>query len=746
MRRFLPGAILFLMLSLYILIIGGFSLARHWSFQTAMFDLGVNHQAVWFTLHGQLFRQTEGSALAYHFEPIILLLAPFLLIWDKAETLLILQTFLLASGAIPLFLMARDKLKNELVALTFPLVYLLSPALQAANLADFHTAPLAVPFFLFACYFAHRRSVVPFLAFAILAMLAREDMFYLAFLLGLYSLFRLSRRVGIALIALSLLYGACAFTIIIPHYARETFGENYIYIARYRDLRSLKEAWSLILSRGPGYGAFLLAHTGFLSLLAPEILFFSAPFFLLNVLSNYPPTYTGEQHYSAIFLPFLTISALVGMTRLKERARMVLSAWMVVGALVLHFLRGFTPLAWNVPFPEVTPHHRLLSRFEALIPPEASLSTTVGLYPHFTDRARVYPFPSTEAADFILLDVTSTTDMHPSDFHRKFLELLDGGFGIVEASHGYILLRRGEGGWELEDEFFDFARVKDPHPSYPAEVCFEGKLLFKGLDLVKYREGKLLTVRTYWEPLAPLPGDLKINVSLLDEKGQPFAGSPFHPLPTLIWYPPSLWEVGETVAVETIPWDLGQYFVVALEVSAGEKWEVRSFKSEGPIVLLYGNTKVQVAGFRRSSSLLCRLVPQERCPFEPAGKGELVPQRHVEVNFGGLINLVGYDLNPEEPLRLTLYWRAINAVPEDYSVFIHVLDEKGQKVAQSDGPPFWLTAMGTSSWVPGCIYRDERVLDVPEGKYKLAVGLYRWQDLSRLPAGDKDYFLIEPFR
>ncbi len=742
MRRS-PLVILSFLVALYVLTFSYLSIARHWSFHTAMLDLGINHQAVWATAHGRPFHQTESSALAYHFEPIILLLAPFQLIWGKAETLLVIQTVILALGAVPIFLISRDILKNDFLASVFPLAYLLSPALQAANLADFHTAPLAVPFFLFACYFALRRQAVLFLTFTILAMSAREDMFYLAFLLGAYSFFRWSRRMGIFLMALSLIYALCAFGFIIPHYAKQTFGENYLYIARYRYFQSLKEAISLILSRGPGYAVFLLAHTGFLSLLAPEILIWSAPFFFLNVLSNYPATYSGEQHYSVIFLPFLTLSAIFGMAKLKGKAYPALSAWMIAVSLVLHFFRGFTPLAWNFPFPSIPSHYRLLSQFTSLIPQNTPLATTVGLYPHLSNRFELYPLPSIGNADYVLLDITSITDMHPVDFHKKFLELTEGGFGVVKASDGYILLRKGEGGRELPDEFFDFARAKDPHPRYPAEVNFEGKLLFKGLDLVRHKEGKLLFVRTYWQPLAPLPEGLEINILLLDEKGDPFAGTPFHPLPTLLWYPPHRWKVGETVKVDTIPWDLGQYFVVALKVSAGQDWRVKEFKASGPIVLLHGDTLVQVAAFRRSSAFLCRLTLPERCPYEPTGAWGLSPENPAEANFGGIIALKGYDLKPGKPLRLTLYWQALSAISEDYSVFIHVLDDKGHMIAQSDGPPFWLTKMGTSSWVPGRVYRDERVLNIPGAWDRLKIGIYRWQDLTRLPAGGQDAFIIK---
>jgi hypothetical protein len=162
-------------------------------------------------------------------------------------------------------------------------------------------------------------------------------------------------------------------------------------------------------------------------------------------------------------------------------------------------------------------------------------------------------------------------------------------------------------------------------------------LLFKGLDLVRYKEGKLLFVRTYWQPLAPLPEGLEIKLSLLNEDGEPFAGTPLHPLPMLIWYPPHRWKAGETVKVDTIPWDLGQYFVVALKVSAGGDWRVKDFKANGPIVLLYGDT----------------------------------------------------------------------------------------------------------IWVLGRIYRDERVLDIPSAWDKMEVGLYRWQDLTRLPVGGQDAFTIK---
>ncbi|RLC75949.1 MAG: hypothetical protein DRI61_14115, partial [Chloroflexi bacterium] len=387
---------------LYILSLGWLSLARHWSFQTAMADLGLNHQPVWGTLHGHPFHRTNGSSLADHFEPIILLLAPFLLLWEKAETLLILQVIALALGAIPVFWLAREKLKSEKLALLFAAAYLLMPALEAPNAADFHPAPLAVPLFLFAWYYAHRKDAFKKGLFALLAMSVREDMAYLAFILGLYAFFRSSRRLGIILLGVSLVYALVAFTLIIPHYAETVWGEGqkYIYITRYTYLMEDKgglitgildhpdQVVKLLLSPDRiGYGLGLLAGVGFLPLLAPEVLVWGVPFYLANALSNYPATYSGELHYSAILVPFLMLAAIYGTARIlrwsykpNEVPRWMPSAiaiWLLLWSLGYHHLKGFTPLTWGFSFPRVTPHHRSLARFEALIPPRVPLSTTV---------------------------------------------------------------------------------------------------------------------------------------------------------------------------------------------------------------------------------------------------------------------------------------------------------------------------------------------------------------------------------
>ncbi len=92
-----------------------------------------------------------------------------------------------------------------------------------------------------------------------------------------------------------------------------------------------------------------------------------------------------------------------------------------------------------------------------------------------------------------------------------------------------------------------------------------------------------------------------------------------------------------------------------------------------------------------------------------------------------------------ESVSITLYWRALLAVPESYTVFIHVLDERGRTAAQADGLPV-NADYPTDWWASGEMIGDQHQIslppDVPAGQYRIAIGLYRLADLSRLPVVD----------
>jgi hypothetical protein len=103
------------------------------------------------------------------------------------------------------------------------------------------------------------------------------------------------------------------------------------------------------------------------------------------------------------------------------------------------------------------------------------------------------------------------------------------------------------------------------------------------------------------------------------------------------------------------------------------------------------------------------------------------------INFDNQIELVGYslsDLSPAagENVELTLYWRGLHDIEQDYVVFAHIIDPLTSSIyAGSDAQPANWTEP-TSTWQQGEIIEDTHPLtvraDTPPGIYELEIGLY----------------------
>ncbi len=119
------------------------------------------------------------------------------------------------------------------------------------------------------------------------------------------------------------------------------------------------------------------------------------------------------------------------------------------------------------------------------------------------------------------------------------------------------------------------------------------------------------------------------------------------------------------------------------------------------------------------------------------------------IDFGHHIQLLGYDLpkaqvRAGDTLPLTLYWRAVAPVPENYQVFAHLTRPTTHLWGQSDN--LNPGDLPTGRWPLDKYVRDEHDLGVlpgtPPGDYQLTVGLYRLADGSRVPVFNVDGALL----
>lgn len=129
------------------------------------------------------------------------------------------------------------------------------------------------------------------------------------------------------------------------------------------------------------------------------------------------------------------------------------------------------------------------------------------------------------------------------------------------------------------------------------------------------------------------------------------------------------------------------------------------------------------------------------------------------VNYQDLFALLstetaGYELQPGGTLDVTLTWRVLAPIDDDYTVFVHVLDEADQIVGQVDAWPVQGT-YPTSQMLAGEVvtdpYRIAVVPDAAPGAYRIEIGWYLLGTMRRLdvlaPGGEPvdNRVLVEGF-
>lgn len=104
-------------------------------------------------------------------------------------------------------------------------------------------------------------------------------------------------------------------------------------------------------------------------------------------------------------------------------------------------------------------------------------------------------------------------------------------------------------------------------------------------------------------------------------------------------------------------------------------------------------------------------------------------------------------LPPTTPLTVTVAWQALQPIDFDYTLFVHAVDEEGNKLAQWDGQPqrgrdpYPMTQWPVGEIVPNTI-RLELTPDQAASVRQVVIGLYNWQDGNRLSVGKDDKVII----
>lgn len=424
-------AVVLVLAAAYAVYFSWFTILNHYTFRTNAYDLGLYMQSLWTTIHGYgLFYTTlcDGSRFAYHFEPILFALIPLYALSPRAETLLTLQSIALASGAVPVYLLARQRF-DPAIGIGFAVLYLLSPAVHAVNSFDFHAVALAVPLLLFAHYCLSAGRIRTGVLLALVALTCRENVSLVVFMMGMYWAWRWRRQgmlsiehsrfptdhrfLVVACLALAaLVWFLVSANVVIPHFAlAETHPAFDRYYGALGNLQVDPSGKLLYLLQ-------LLGPLGFLPLLSPGSLLIGSSAFAEVLLSIGPAMYSLTNHYVALLIPWLFLGAIqglavlggrieVGVIRLRRLVMLIMLAATAMFALVY----GNSPISLIRGFPIVTDHVRAQHELTELIPDDATVFAQNNLFPHVCHRVGCYSIPFKFELDFFRFDMLYGRDV-----------------------------------------------------------------------------------------------------------------------------------------------------------------------------------------------------------------------------------------------------------------------------------------------------------------------------------------------
>jgi hypothetical protein len=301
------------------------------------------------------------------------------------------------------------------------------------------------------------------------------------------------------------------------------------------------------------------------------------------------------------------------------------------------------------------------------------------------------------------------------DFVRTVVEQMD----VVHEVQGVRVLLSEEG----------FREWPEPEVSETLAMSLGEQIELVGYELSSdvVAPGAELSLTLLWEARQPIAEEYTVFVHLRGGDSSPVAQDDSPPLKNL--YPTYYWMEGEVVPDPR---------VLSVPEGTAPGW----YRLE--------------VGLYRSADGVRLPVAHEGAPSATdfvaldyvfvGALEELVPSQPLGARLGDQVSLLGHDGLPDsvgsgEEISLALYWRTMSEVPEDYTVFVHLLHERGGIVGQHDGQPMQ-GFYPTSRWDVDRTVRDEVKISVgesvPPGEYRLVAGMYLHSTGDRLSVVDAE--------
>jgi uncharacterized membrane protein len=335
----------------------------------------------------------------------------------------VIQCFAIASGAVPLYVIARRRFGKPIFALAVGVAWLLQPWLSWFAQETFHPEVMAMPLLLWAYSlldplffsddaFALTRQDVGGLLLLVFAMSWKEDVALAVVMLGFVLLLMGRKKIGQRVMALGATWWLVFGVWLVPAWA----GGKTTYSGIYGNLgeSSTEVVVTAILqpdlvwqqfSANDGwlYIVRLMLPFGFLALGAPKLLLVMAPQFFANILTTVDFTSSPRFHYQAIPMVALALATVEGIHRMSSgrsivriRLRSLVLALLAVSLIgargwgVLPLGDEYSKGAWPIVETDTSGWEAALRR----VGPDDGVAAHYLLVSHLSQREQVYTFPN----------------------------------------------------------------------------------------------------------------------------------------------------------------------------------------------------------------------------------------------------------------------------------------------------------------------------------------------------------------
>jgi uncharacterized membrane protein len=473
------------MMAVWVVVMGRLVLLRQGRYGSFSLDMGIFDQATWLISRmGGLFMSVRGlHFFGHHANLGLFLLAPFYWVGAGPNFLNLVMVLSMAAGAIPIFLLARERLSSAWLAVALAGAYLLHPSLQFMAWELFHPEPMAILGLFFAWWFARHERWGWFAVSIVYAVCWKEDVALAALVIGLVLMARKQWTPGLLTAGLSLLYFVVVNKWMLPELsgAGQTFYNNL-----FGDLgnsptqvlvNSIKHPSEvtkrLLADDARSFYWKMTVPFALIPLAAPAALAVGLPQALVDVLSTAGFTRVITYHYAALPLAGLTLAAVEGVIRLGHRPG---QQRFLVGAVVACSLAG--SVLWG-PSPigaeyhkgwwplNADPHQAARDAAVHSMAGKDHVSATYNLVPHLAHRRYIYSYPNPFISDnwavngehlphpnvvhWLVLDRALLQNRNQALFDRL---VSDGEFVVTSERDGIVVAHRVKGGSRVNPESF----------------------------------------------------------------------------------------------------------------------------------------------------------------------------------------------------------------------------------------------------------------------------------------------------